>query len=409
MAGQTWTAAGSPYCVTGDLFISNLTIEPGVTVLVDGPWRLNVQTIIDAQGTAEAPITFTAKDPAASKWKGMEFDQTVPGSVLRHCAFSHADDSAIRLIDSSATIEHCAFLDNFAPVGGGVHVEGDAAEVTLQQCLFDGNLADPAGGGVSVQGGGNATIVGGVFQDNHAQDGTFGHARGGAVYIDAGGGTVAMSNVIMGGNSLSVGSLGDRSGGGIYIASGDVTLTNVTIARNQRHGLHVAGGTVTVRNSILRENNGGGDQIAGVACVDFSIVQNGYAGGPCGLEIIEFNPAFAGPGTTLCDLTILDGSPAIDAGDPDPAYNDSTACSRPPFGGPRNDMGAHGGPGACWAVPTCPSRANLNGDCALDFFDFLTFQNLFAAGDLRADFDDSGTLDFFDFLAFQNAFAAGCP
>src|SRR5690606_27526432 len=106
---------------------------------------------------------------------------------------------------------------------------------------------------------------------------------------------------------------------------------------------------------------------------------------------------------------ILEFSPCIDAGDPDPIYNDSAACSRPPYGTERNDIGAHGGPGACWTVLTCPSPANLNGDCELDFFDFLEFQDLFAAGDLRADFDRSGSLDFFDFLTFQDAFAAGCP
>jgi hypothetical protein len=45
----------------------------------------------------------------------------------------------------------------------------------------------------------------------------------------------------------------------------------------------------------------------------------------------------------------------------------------------------------------------------LDFFDFLCFQDAFAAGDPYADCDESGELDFFDFLCFQNAFAAGCP
>jgi hypothetical protein len=45
----------------------------------------------------------------------------------------------------------------------------------------------------------------------------------------------------------------------------------------------------------------------------------------------------------------------------------------------------------------------------LDFFDFLCFQNAFAAGEEYADCDGSGELDFFDFLCFQNEFAAGCP
>lgn len=58
-------------------------------------------------------------------------------------------------------------------------------------------------------------------------------------------------------------------------------------------------------------------------------------------------------------------------------------------------------------LTTC--RADLDGDGALTFFDFLSFQNLFSLDDLRADFAPDGSLDFFDFLAFQNAFSAGCP
>jgi hypothetical protein len=57
-------------------------------------------------------------------------------------------------------------------------------------------------------------------------------------------------------------------------------------------------------------------------------------------------------------------------------------------------------------LTTC--RADLDGDGVLTFFDFLSFQNLFAAGDPLADFSPDGALDFFDFLAFQNAFVAGC-
>ena len=59
-----------------------------------------------------------------------------------------------------------------------------------------------------------------------------------------------------------------------------------------------------------------------------------------------------------------------------------------------------GGGGGC--------RADLDGDGVLTLFDFLTFQNLFSAGDLAADFDGDGVLTLFDFLAFQNAFDAGC-
>ena len=55
----------------------------------------------------------------------------------------------------------------------------------------------------------------------------------------------------------------------------------------------------------------------------------------------------------------------------------------------------------------CYADCDESGD--LDFFDFLCFQDAFAAGEPYADCDESGDLDFFDFLCFQNEFAAGCP
>jgi hypothetical protein len=57
--------------------------------------------------------------------------------------------------------------------------------------------------------------------------------------------------------------------------------------------------------------------------------------------------------------------------------------------------------GACYA--------DCDGTGVLDFFDFLCFQDAFAAGEQYADCDGTGVLDFFDFLCFQNEFAAGCP
>ena len=53
-------------------------------------------------------------------------------------------------------------------------------------------------------------------------------------------------------------------------------------------------------------------------------------------------------------------------------------------------------------------KPDLDGDGSLTIFDFLEFQNAFAAMDPRADFDGDGAFTIFDFLEFQNAFAAGC-
>ena len=55
-----------------------------------------------------------------------------------------------------------------------------------------------------------------------------------------------------------------------------------------------------------------------------------------------------------------------------------------------------------------PCPADCDGDGMATIFDFLCFQNRFAAGDPSADCDCSGELNIFDFLCFQNLFALGC-
>jgi hypothetical protein len=56
--------------------------------------------------------------------------------------------------------------------------------------------------------------------------------------------------------------------------------------------------------------------------------------------------------------------------------------------------------------PTCPP--DLDGNGALDLFDFLTFVNVFNGGGPEADCDQNGAHDLFDFLCFVNEFNAGC-
>ncbi len=58
-------------------------------------------------------------------------------------------------------------------------------------------------------------------------------------------------------------------------------------------------------------------------------------------------------------------------------------------------------------LPVC--RADFDGSGALDFFDFLEFQNRIATGDLRTDLNADGAMDHVDFVAFMQEFAAGCP
>jgi len=66
--------------------------------------------------------------------------------------------------------------------------------------------------------------------------------------------------------------------------------------------------------------------------------QNGnYSGVTAGMGCISANPQYVSPGN---DFHLQSGSPCIDAGDPDPSYNDTDTT--------RNDMGCYGGPDGDW-------------------------------------------------------------
>ncbi|MBU6412146.1 MAG: hypothetical protein KGS45_01615 [Planctomycetes bacterium] len=53
-------------------------------------------------------------------------------------------------------------------------------------------------------------------------------------------------------------------------------------------------------------------------------------------------------------------------------------------------------------------RANINGDCAVDFFDYLDFVASFSANDPSADYNRDEVIDFFDYLDFVADFSSGC-
>lgn len=280
-------------------------------------------------------------------------------SAASHGGAVHASmgSGAIRIING------CEFSGNIAHpgsgngnfVGGALYVIGNA---DIANAVFTNNVSVSrcSGGlGCDVTGyagaawlqGGNSTIRNSVFVGNTTRAINAGtcfsdsdsRSWGGAIYLSDG--VLRISDTILTRNvTEATGCRTSRAGSGLFVNSGTCALVNVTCAYNSNDGIYVAGGATGITNAIVYFN--GGTQIGGNPSVTYSDVQGGFIGE----GNISFNPIFLSTNV----LTIVPGSPCIDAGDPALAYND--ICFPPSLGGPRNDMGAHGGPGACcWDGP----------------------------------------------------------
>ncbi len=311
--GTTWTVDESPYCVVTDLQINGLTIEPGVVVLIDGPYEILVLSTITAIGTAEAPIIFTAKDQSVP-WRGFYFEDTQPGSSLIYCEISYSDRRGLTIINSSPVLEHCTITNNsVVGEGGGIYANLATGDLVLLGCTISNNDSTSHGGGLrtimsssgqlvldgcvvsgnTVNGeyntgylyggglyasGGDFVIDNCAFVSNQANSrctnngGCFVYGRGGGMYLDVLTGQCTNSQFI----NNRVDSRNDGSncpagrsrsyGGGINLLAGDIWISNCIFAgqtlvhsdcgpRDGGAGIWVEGGTATIDNTTIARND----------------------------------------------------------------------------------------------------------------------------------------------------------
>jgi hypothetical protein len=61
IVSDTWTAAGNPYLLSGNIDLwGSLIIEPDVVIMMHPGSRLNVYGTLTINGTAEKPVYFTS-------------------------------------------------------------------------------------------------------------------------------------------------------------------------------------------------------------------------------------------------------------------------------------------------------------------------------------------------------------
>jgi hypothetical protein len=293
IVNQTWTSNNSPYIVVGNINVAGLTIKPGVTVSFATNYAFEVDGVLRALGTPNAPIVFKGTNGG---WQGIYFNYSSPGSVLAYCTISNAVYSGISIINSNPQILNCFVTSNSSgssTSGGGIYVNNakSSGVVQLLNCLIIGNSAVQYGGGIYAWMGTNCLldIEGCLISNNIVNPSVVTETcYGGGVFV-SGNSLLKYCNIR---NNICHGVSAFSNdqwayGGGIFSQIGSETLQNCVIISNTvvttgggvsyayGGGIELTGsGTLWTTNSVIGGNiasasgsygaviNGGGISIA---------------------------------------------------------------------------------------------------------------------------------------------------
>ena len=234
-----------------------------------------------------------------------------------------AEGGAIRLRGGArVSIENSTLVNNAAGAGGAIATTRWNNLLEVSASAFIGNESDYGGGAIQVNGG-TVNISDSSFSNNSSSN------NGGA--IKAMSGRVRVRNSTFDNNHGYV-------GGVIYVNRAEVTLTHLTLTENRSKfggdGLFVSSGLVRLRNSIVSgftsqdDCVGRLDQHRGNLIADWSC--SAFLGG---------NPLIGENQGPTGYRPLRDGSPALDAADPEFCpETDQIGTPRPQGGG--CDIGA---------------------------------------------------------------------
>jgi predicted outer membrane repeat protein len=221
--------------------------------------------------------------------------------------------------------------------------------MTITTSTFYNNYANnnfTSGGAIC--NGGTMTITDSTFNTNSSQGNNGGY--GGAIFNYAG--TLALTNSTFSGNSTTT------SGGAIYSQGGTVQISNSTFGNNfvSSGGGGVvanAGSSVLIQNSIVANYANGGNCAGTITSYGYNLSSDGTCNFSNTGDLNNTNPELGnlnnngGPTQTMA---LLQGSPALDAGNPagcldfagNPLTTDQRGKPRPGGGETTGcDMGAY--------------------------------------------------------------------
>lgn len=247
----TLAKAGSPYRIQSHVWVRStdtLTIEPGVILeFADDPGqpaqtanskaRLAVFGNVMAQGTAEEPILFTAKNPATGWW-GIVQDTSLLNSTEPGQASISSRDNVYDHVIIEYAKKNGAWNLGTGPrpwaLGGGIFVNMTGAsspegQFRITNSIFRHNFAREACGAVELM-----TTFGAVFSHNLVEDNEGYEWGGGGACVSHGYGNIVTHNIFK--NNVSTNALATAAeasgGGGLY----DFDCQGVKVNNNHFEG-----------------------------------------------------------------------------------------------------------------------------------------------------------------------------
>ena len=353
---------GDTILVAAGTFTEHISMKSGVMLLGTGgslstPDDLSDDSIIDGAETGR-PVTFGAQVHDASLVGFTITDGTGSISGGNISCSGEANTVKDNLIVNGRTTSYGGY-------GGGIYLTAGHSKIVDN--VIRNNWAWQRGGGIETRAYG-AIIEGNVIYDNQSD-------WAGGIYV-SGSSTVIRKNIIDDNYA------DHRDGGGILVAgsANSVVIENNTIVNNTAKSWGFGGAMyideideITIRNNIVASNWNASSGTGGIHFVSCPVTLtltyndvhnnegNDYSGCAPGEGSISAAPLFVDADNQDYHLQLE--SPAIDAGDPDPVYNDPEDPANPGYalypamGTVRNDMGAFGG--QCSVEPIAPFSTSV--------------------------------------------------
>ncbi|MCD6019907.1 MAG: Polymorphic rane protein Chlamydia [Bacteroidetes bacterium] len=257
-----WTESNSPYYIAGDVTVVNdstLIIEPGVSVIFQGQYKISVLGRLIATGTVNDSIVFTANNISMG-WSGIKFNNTlisndsslfkycrieyskalggsnslggaiyfnnyskfeISNCLITHCYASQQGGAIFCDSDSSPTIIKNTFLDNSSGGAGAIACLQSNTNPLISGNLFINNTGGYFSGAVATRG--TNTICNNIFYKNSTTSSTY---AGGAIYCAIGADPFIFNNFFINNSALNSG------GGAIYMYMASSTLYNNVFSNN---------------------------------------------------------------------------------------------------------------------------------------------------------------------------------